>query len=144
MNRYKAIGRCISWGLMNRHPTTAARKQSACCVTINLRSCLSSQVGGLTVIRPGRKASTASNGNLYCDRFYAARQLALPREIRSNNDVIITVDYARYSEVTSSLREMLQSASERGDNIGEDEFDGANYDQLIEYSFILAARCICL
>lgn len=77
---------------------------------------------------------------LICDRFYAARHISgLPRDLRFDEGMF-TIDYARQSELTSWLRVMLQEASERGDNVGTNEFDGPYCDYLTDYSFVFVAR----
>lgn len=82
-----------------------------------------------------------ANDQPYCDRFYETNRISdLPRDFRFDDDVTLSIDYARESEVTSYLREMLRSASERGDNVGTDEFEGERGDWLTEFSFIFSAR----
>ena len=77
----------------------------------------------------------------YCDRFYTVRSpVNLPRDVHFNDDITLTINYATYAEVTSSLAAFLRSASERGDNVGTDEFVGSAADSLTEYSFIFTAR----
>jgi hypothetical protein len=76
----------------------------------------------------------------YSDRLYPARTISgLPRDLQFD-DVVLTIDYARQSDVTSLLPTVIQSAIERGDNVGTDEYDGAYADIITEYSFIFTAR----
>jgi len=45
----------------------------------------------------------------------------LPRHFRSADDVRLIIDYARQSEVTSSLSGLVSEAAASGDNVGTDE-----------------------
>jgi hypothetical protein len=74
------------------------------------------------------------------DRYFTAQNIpGLPRELRYDEGTL-TVNYARQSEVTSSLRAMLQASSERGDNVGTDEFDGPYMELLVGSSFVFIVR----
>jgi hypothetical protein len=65
----------------------------------------------------------------------------LPRDFRlASGDVIVELDYARKAEITSSLKRMLQSAAERADNVGIDEFDGHNHEFFVEFAEVFVAR----
>ena len=78
--------------------------------------------------------------HLINDRYFAAQHIpGLPRELRYDEGTF-TVNYARQSEVTSSLSAMLQASGERGDNVGTDEFDGPYCEFLTEYSFVFIVR----
>ena len=87
-----------------------------------------------------RMSSTESDDRQYSDRFYPAQTISsLPRDWQFD-DVVLTIDYARQSEVTSLLPTVIQSAIERGDNVGTDEYDGPFADYLTDYAFIFTAR----
>jgi hypothetical protein len=83
--------------------------------------------------------SAVTDDRPFSDKFYPARISVLPRDLLLD-DVILSIDYARQSEVTSMLPTVIQSAIERGDNVGTDEYDGPFKDYLTEYSFIFTAR----
>jgi hypothetical protein len=77
----------------------------------------------------------------YNDRFYPVRSsINLPRDVKFKNGVTLTVNYAERAGVTSSLAAFLRSASERGDNVGTDEFVGSTANTLTDYAFIFTAR----
>lgn len=96
--------------------------------------------------------SYSSYDLVFRDRSYKSREIPnIPREFVSPTGRTMSLDYARRSEVTSSLLEMLKMSSERGDNVGVDEFeflaDGGNSqlmltDQLIKYSTIFTVWLI--
>jgi hypothetical protein len=74
------------------------------------------------------------------DIYFTAQNIpGLPGELRCDEGTL-TVNYARQSEVTSSLRAMLQASSERGDNVGTDEFDGPYMEMLVGCSFVFIVR----
>jgi hypothetical protein len=74
------------------------------------------------------------------DRYFTANKISgLPWELQYDEGTL-TVNYARQSEVTSSLRAMLQASSERGDNFGTDEFDGPYMEMLVGGSFVFIVR----
>ena len=83
---------------------------------------------------------TAASSN-YCDNFFPAKHIqGLPRDITTRDGLVLSVNYASEAEVTSSLRAMLQSSSERGDNIGTDEFEGPYRDYLTDYAFVFTVK----
>jgi hypothetical protein len=89
-------------------------------------------------------ADKVTEDRLICDRFYTARHIpGLPYDLEYDEGRL-TIDYARQSEVTSRLRVMLQEASERGDNVGTDEFDGPYGNFFTDYSFVFVARFVAL
>ena len=56
------------------------------------------------------------------DRGYPTAHLDyLPFHFRSADDVSLVIDYARHSEVTSSLNDLVSEAAARADNVGTDE-----------------------
>ena len=64
----------------------------------------------------------ASDHSLWRDRGFPTTHLDhLPCHFRSADDVSLTIDYARQSEVTSSLSGLVSDAAARGDNVGTDE-----------------------
>jgi len=85
--------------------------------------------------------SSPIDSSYYRDRFYPiGGSVDLPRDVQFHDGKTRTISYATYAEVESSLEEFLLSASERGDNVGTDEFVGLAADSLTEYSFIFTAR----
>jgi len=88
--------------------------------------------------------STQAGSNC-CDNFFSAEQIeGLPRRMTTDDGQVLEINYARQAEVTSSLRTMLQSSGERGDNIGTDEFQGPYGEYLTESAFIFTARLATL
>lgn len=98
-------------------------------------------------------SSSPSDDFVFRDRLFESRDVPdIPRDFRPTCDpsVALSIDYARRSEVTSSLRDMLKMANGRGDNVGCDEFefmseDDGNHrkllsDILVEYSTIFTVR----
>lgn len=77
----------------------------------------------------------------YNDRFYPVRSpVNLPRDVKFKDGVTLTVNYAEHAGVASSIAAFLRSASERGDNVGTDEFVGSTVNTLTDYAFIFTAR----
>ena len=63
-----------------------------------------------------------SDDHLWRGLGYPAIHLGhLPCHFRSADDVSLIIDYARQSEVTSSLSGLVSEAAARGDNVGTDE-----------------------
>jgi len=88
---------------------------------------------------PLRYAMTSSP--YHRDRFYTVPSpINLPRDLKLKDDETLAIDYATHAEVTSSLADITRSASERGDNVGTDEFVGSTAAALTEYSFVFTAR----
>ena len=91
-------------------------------------------------VKQSTMTSLKTDDRPYSDRFYPARTISgLPRDLQFD-DVVLTINYARQLEVTSLLPTVIQSAIERGDNVGTDEYDGAYADYLTDYAFIFTTR----
>lgn len=89
---------------------------------------------------------------VFRDLTFKSREIpTLPQNFRSCG-LTMTIDYARRSEVTSSLCEMLKMANHRGDNVGIDEYEfmlenserNLLSDILVEYSTIFTVRSVWL
>ena len=69
-----------------------------------------------------RYITTITDDSLWRDRGFLTTHLDhLPSRLPFDNGDSLMIDYARQSEVTSSLSDLVSEAAARGDNIGTDE-----------------------